>query len=91
MDIAQLKALIHVAELVSKAADRLHIAQPALSREIRLLEKELGIYLFERHGRGMVITKAGREVLDHAGRIRLRWKASAIRFRLATSPIAEWS
>jgi DNA-binding transcriptional LysR family regulator len=56
MDIAQLKK----AELVSKAADRLHIAQPALSRQIRLLEKELGIYLFERHGRGMVITEAGR-------------------------------
>jgi LysR family transcriptional regulator, nitrogen assimilation regulatory protein len=44
MDIAQLKTLIHVAELgsLSKAADRLRIAQPALSRQIRLLEKELG-------------------------------------------------
>lgn len=71
MDIAQLKTLIHVAELgsLSKAADRLHIAQPALSRQIRLLEKELGIYLFERHGRGMVITEVGRDVLDHAIRI----------------------
>ncbi|MFG1270722.1 LysR family transcriptional regulator [Xanthobacter versatilis] len=71
MDIAQLKTLIHVAELgsLSKAADRLHIAQPALSRQIRLLEKELGIYLFERHGRGMVITDIGRDVLDHAIRI----------------------
>lgn len=71
MDIAQLKTLIHVAELgsVSRAADRLHIAQPALSRQIRLLEKELGVYLFERHGRGMVITEAGRDILDHAARI----------------------
>lgn len=71
MDIAQLKTLIHVAELgsLSKASDRLHIAQPALSRQIRLLEKELGTYLFERHGRGMLITDSGREVLAHAARI----------------------
>jgi len=71
MDVVQLKTLIHVAELgsLSKASDRLHIAQPALSRQIRMLEKELGTYLFERHGRGMVITEAGREVLAHATRI----------------------
>lgn len=68
MDIAQLKTLIHVAELgsLSRAADRLQIAQPALSRQIKLLEKELGTYLFVRHGRGMMITEAGREVLEHA-------------------------
>lgn len=71
MDVVQLKTLIHVAELgsLSKASDRLHIAQPALSRQIRQLEKELGVYLFERHGRGMVITEAGREVLARATRI----------------------
>jgi LysR family nitrogen assimilation transcriptional regulator len=71
MDVPQLKTLIHVAELgsLSKAADRLKIAQPALSRQIRLLEAELGVALFRRHGRGMVITDAGREVLDHAARI----------------------
>jgi LysR family transcriptional regulator, nitrogen assimilation regulatory protein len=71
MDVAQLKTLIHVAELgsLSKAADRLNIAQPALSRQIRLLEEELGVPLFERHGRGMVITAAGRDVLEHAARV----------------------
>jgi len=71
MDIVQLKTLIHVAELgsLSKAADRLHIAQPALSRQIRHLEQELGTYLFERHGRGMVVTDIGREVVAHASRI----------------------
>lgn len=71
MDVVQLNTLIHVAELgsLSKASERLHIAQPALSRQIRSLEKELGAYLFERHGRGMVITDAGREVLAHATRI----------------------
>lgn len=73
MDIVQLKTLIHVAELgsLSKAADRLNIAQPALSRQVRLLEQELGAPLFDRHGRGMIITEAGRNVLDHAARIML--------------------
>lgn len=71
MDVVQLKTLIHVAELgsLSKASDRLHVAQPALSRQIRQLEKELGVYLFERHGRGMEITAAGLEVLERATRI----------------------
>ncbi|WP_295048008.1 LysR substrate-binding domain-containing protein [uncultured Paracoccus sp.] len=67
----QLITLVHVAELgsISRAADRLNIVQPALSRQIRLLEDELGAALFERHGRGMAITAIGQEVLDHAVRI----------------------
>lgn len=71
MDIAQLKTLIHVAELgsVSRAAARLNIAQPALSRQIALLEAELGAPLFERHSRGMRVTETGRLVLDHAARV----------------------
>ena len=77
MDIAQLKTLIHVAELgsLTKAAERLNIAQPALSRQIKLLEAELGISLFDRHGRGMVISDAGRDVLDHAIRIMIEMES----------------
>ena len=71
MDVPQLRTILHVAELgsLSKAADRLRIAQPALSRQVRLLEEELGIRLFDRHGRSMVVTDAGKEVLRHAQRI----------------------
>ncbi len=71
MDLSQLRTIIHVAELgsLTKAADRMRIAQPALSRQMRLLEEELGIRLFVRHGRGMVITEQGRDVLAHAVRI----------------------
>jgi LysR family transcriptional regulator, nitrogen assimilation regulatory protein len=71
MDLSQLRTLIHVAELgsLSKAADRMRIAQPALSRQMRLLEEELGVRLFVRHGRGMVITEQGRDVLTHAMRV----------------------
>ncbi len=68
MDIAQLKTLMSVAELgsLNKAADKLHIAQPALSRQIRLMEEELQAQLFIRHGRGMVLTPIGHRVLRRA-------------------------
>lgn len=71
MELSQLRTLIHVAELgsLSKAADRMRIAQPALSRQVRLLEEELGVALFTRHGRGMALTEQGREALKHASRI----------------------
>ena len=71
MDISQLRTLVRVAELgsLSKAADRLCIAQPALSRQVRMLEEELGTRLFDRHGRGMVVTEQGSIVLRHALRI----------------------
>jgi DNA-binding transcriptional LysR family regulator len=71
MELSQLRTLIHVAELgsLSKAADRMHIAQPALSRQVRMLEEELGLRLFDRHGRGMVLTDQGRDVLAHALRV----------------------
>lgn len=71
MELSQLRTLIHVAELgsLSKASDRLHIAQPALSRQVRMLEAELGFALFVRHGRGMVLSEQGKEVLAHAVRV----------------------
>jgi DNA-binding transcriptional LysR family regulator len=71
MELSQLRTLIQVAELgsLSKAADRMRIAQPALSRQVRMLEAELGVRLFARHGRGMVLTEQGREILKHATRV----------------------
>ncbi len=71
MDITQLRTLVHVAELgsVTRAAERLGIAQPALSRQIRLLEAELNAPLFERHGRGMTPTDLGRQLLDRANAV----------------------
>jgi LysR family nitrogen assimilation transcriptional regulator len=71
MDVNQLRTLIQVAELgsLSKAADRLCIAQPALSRRINHLEEELDTRLFERHGRGMVLTTQGSIVLQFARQI----------------------
>ncbi|MCK1474013.1 LysR family transcriptional regulator [Bradyrhizobium sp. 197] len=65
MDFRQLRTFSCVAELgsLSKASDTLRVAQPALSRQIKLLEHELRIELFTRNGRGMVLTDAGRLLL----------------------------
>lgn len=65
MDLRQLRTFREIAEAgsLSRAADRLRIAQPALSRQVRLLEAEAGLALFTRHGRGMDLTEAGRELL----------------------------
>lgn len=69
MNLKQLRTFLHVAELgkLSGASDRLGTAQPALSRQIRLLEDELGIKLFRRHGRGMALTSAGDKLRERAG------------------------
>ncbi|MBN8449471.1 MAG: LysR family transcriptional regulator [Candidatus Accumulibacter sp.] len=65
MDLRHARTFVTVADLgtVSKAAARLHIAQPALSRQIRDLEQELGLNLFDRVGRRLVLTGEGEQLL----------------------------
>jgi LysR family transcriptional regulator, nitrogen assimilation regulatory protein len=67
MDLKQLEYFRHVAELGSftRAASFLSVVQPALSRQVRQLEVELGQNLFERNGRGVVLTDAGSRLLEH--------------------------
>ncbi|MEJ9306566.1 LysR family transcriptional regulator [Priestia megaterium] len=61
MDIKQLIYFLTIAEEgnISKAAERLHMAQPPLSQQLKLLEEEIGFVLFERNTRRMQITDAG--------------------------------
>lgn len=68
MDMKQLRTFVEVADRgsLTRAADSIHVAQPALGRQIRLLEEELGVRLFDRHGRGMLLTDAGRRLQDRA-------------------------
>ena len=67
MDLKQLEYFVRVAELGSftRASSVLSIAQPALSRQVRLLEVELRQTLLERNGRGVTLTEAGRRLLEH--------------------------
>jgi DNA-binding transcriptional LysR family regulator len=68
MDLRRLRYLVTVAEEghVTRAAERLGIQQPPLTRQIRALEEELGVRLFERLPRGMRVTDAGRAVVEEA-------------------------
>jgi LysR family transcriptional regulator, transcriptional activator of nhaA len=61
-------AIAHERNL-TKAAQRMHVSQSALSVQLRALEDRLGQALFERRGRSLVLTEAGRIALDHADAI----------------------
>lgn len=86
MDAAQLRAFLAVAEELhfGRAAERLHMAQPPLSRTIQQLERELGTRLFERNTRSVRLTTSGvalvagaREVLDSLRRAEDQVKAAS--------------
>ena len=68
MNLKQLEYFVRVAEMgsFSKAALILNIAQPALSRQVRLLEMDLHATLLQRTGRGVVLTEAGKRLFDHS-------------------------
>lgn len=68
MELRQLKYFIEVAERehVSEAAEYLHVAQSAISRQIANLEDELGVSLFEREGRNVKLTSIGKIFLEHS-------------------------
>lgn len=68
LDLRKVRYFVAVAEHQNfgRAAETLHIAQPVLSRQIRALEAELKVQLFERDTRGTRLTPAGQVLLDHA-------------------------
>jgi DNA-binding transcriptional LysR family regulator len=68
MELRQLEYLVAVADEggFTRAAAKLHVAQPGVSAQIKQLEHELGQPLFDRSGRGVTLTSAGRAVLPYA-------------------------
>lgn len=68
MSLDQLRAVVTIAEVgtVVRAARRLHISQPPLTRKVRALEDELGVELFERGVHGMRPTPAGEALVGRA-------------------------
>jgi len=81
MELYQLRSFAAVAESghLTRAADKLHISQPALSGQIKALEDELGVALFERNPTGMTLTPAGQRLLPEA--VKVVTAAAALRSR----------
>jgi len=73
MTLQQLKYLLAIADSglnITAAAERLHTSQPGISKQLKLLEQELGMQLFTRRGKSLVaITPAGRDVIARARKI----------------------
>lgn len=71
MDLKGIRYFVQIAELgsITRAAQHLRVAQPALSRHIHALEQELGVSLLVRLPRGVRLTTAGRQFLEHCQRI----------------------
>lgn len=70
MELRQIRYVIAVAEELhfGRAAHRLHMTQPSLSRQVRAVEQEIGVDLFDRTSRGVKLTPAGAEFAANSGR-----------------------
>lgn len=85
LDLRKLRYFAAVADHLhfGRAADELHIAQPALSRQIRALEQDLGTPLFTRDSHGVMLTDAGQQLVEDAGP--LLASARAVRRRVSAA------
>src|ERR1700729_1549672 len=73
-----LRYFVAVAEELhfTRAAERLFVSQPALSKQVRMLERQIGAPLFERDRRGVSLTPVGVALLPHARRVLAEWDAA---------------
>jgi len=85
IDIRQMRYFVVLAETLhfGHAAERLHLSQPPLSRQIAALEKELGVRLLERHSRQAALTQAGQRFLEDARAVLASFDQACRNARLA--------
>lgn len=90
MDLKQLRALVTVAETgnVTKASALLNIVQPAVSRQLRLLEEDMGTLLFDRGRHGMELTENGKTMVEYARRILNEVARAKAEIRPSEGPIS---
>ena len=73
MKLQQLRFILAIAESdlnITQASERLYTSQPGVSKQLRLLEDELGLKIFERNGKNLVgVTEQGKTILDKANQI----------------------
>jgi LysR family transcriptional regulator, benzoate and cis,cis-muconate-responsive activator of ben and cat genes len=83
MDIRNLRYFLAVAQELNftRAATKLHMSQPPLTRRIQALEAELGVQLFERTARGVTLTQAGATLLEDAKHIELLAEQASARVK----------
>jgi DNA-binding transcriptional LysR family regulator len=103
LDLRLVRYFVAVAQAgnVTRAAERLHLSQPALSAAVKQLEQQLGVELLQRSGRGFALTAAGELLLERGGQlleqagavadeVRGRDGAPAGRLRIGLSPTARY-
>ncbi|GAA4488014.1 LysR substrate-binding domain-containing protein [Gluconacetobacter asukensis] len=85
IDIRQMRYFVVLAETLhfGRAAERLHLSQPPLSRQIAALEKELGVRLLERHSRHATLTHAGRRFLADSKAVLAAFDQACLNAQLA--------
>ena len=83
VELRQLRSFVVLAEELHfrRAAERLHLAQPSLSQQVRTLEAELGVQLFTRNRRGAALTQAGAALLPEAREVLARVDRAAAKAR----------
>lgn len=90
MDHKQLRAFLTIAETgnMTRAAELLNLVQPAVSRQLRMLEDDIGAQLFERERHGMALTEAGKALQGYANRAMLELDRARAELSGSTTEVA---